>query len=124
MEALFCGDQDEEASEENTVEGEEVSEEYSSEEDDANVGWTRRWVKKAAHLLKPKELKVYKKSYKDLQQIKEMRGEDWTSQWTKENGFSFVNAKQMGSKFSFNFGLWNLAFGQVSMSSEIFNNAN
>ena len=38
MEALFCGDQDEEASEDNAVEGEEVSEEYSSEEDDANVG--------------------------------------------------------------------------------------
>ena len=38
MEALFCGDQDEEASEDNAVEGEEVSEEHSSEEDDANVG--------------------------------------------------------------------------------------
>ena len=36
MEALFCRDEGEEASEENAVEGEEALEEYSSEEDDAN----------------------------------------------------------------------------------------
>ena len=36
MEALFCGDEVKEASEENAVEGEEASEQYSSEDDDAN----------------------------------------------------------------------------------------
>ena len=36
MEALFCRDESEEASEENAVEFEEASEECSREEDDAN----------------------------------------------------------------------------------------
>lgn len=36
MEALFCEDQGEEATEQNAIKGDEALEEYSSEEDDAN----------------------------------------------------------------------------------------